>query len=119
MKDQEIIKTLKHIYGKNLICIVRFGSSLSKENPEDIDLIVVVRKTKKLPKIKNLSIIQLTPKQFLENITEKSPLFVGMYLTGYKVLYGKSFFYKYLPALENRISKKDVIYKQGRIYKMV
>ncbi len=41
----------------------------------DIDLLVVVKKQKKkTPKIKNLSIISLHQKKFLENVTEKSPL---------------------------------------------
>ncbi len=119
MDDREIVKHLKVIYGKDLVSAIRFGSSLFKEKPGDVDLIVIVKKPKKSPKIKNLSILQLTPKQFVENLAEKSPTLVGMYLMGYKVLYGKHFFYKYLPALANRISRKDVIYKGGRIYKML
>ncbi len=42
-----------------------------------------------------------------------------MYLMGYKVIYGENFFYKWLPALTNRLSGKEIVYKGGKVYRVV
>ncbi len=118
MKDEELLKTLKEVYGKDLLCVIKFGSSIHTSTAEDIDILVVAKHLREIPKIGKYSILQLTPREFVENITEKSPLFVGIALMGYEVLYGKKFFYKWLPALLNRIEKEDIVYKAGRVYRL-
>ena len=116
----ELIQYLKQKLGDNLVSIIQFGSSIyGKENPEDIDILVITEN----PVYEDLSfdrysIIVLTKKDFVRNILEESPLLIGIVLMGYKVLYDKNnFFYTYLPAILNRISREDLIYKRGKIYR--
>ena len=103
--------------GENLVSVIQFGSSVyGKEKPEDIDILVITEKpVKEDLSFNNYSILLLTKKDFLRNILEKSPLLVGLILMGYKVLYDKdNFSYTYLPAILNRLSREDLIYKKGR-----
>jgi len=110
------VEYLKKELKDNLIAIIQFGSSINSDKYEDIDLMIVTEKPveikfpDKLIKKYRVSPLFLTKKDFAINCIEKSPLFVGMLLSGFKIHYGTNFVYKWLPALINRMNRYDVLY---------
>ena len=118
---EDIVDFLKNKLKKNLVAIIQFGSSVYNDKHEDTDLMIVVNKPTKinfpdhLIKKYRLSPIIITKRDFAVNCIEKSPLFVGMIISGFKILYGHNFVYKWLPALINRMNKTDILYHKHRV----
>ncbi len=103
---EDVLNYLKRNLGNNLVGVIQFGSSVYGEKHNDTDLMIIIEKPAKLV---------ITKKDFAINCIEKSPLFVGMLLSGFKVLHGENFVYKWLPALINRMKKSDVLYHKHRV----
>jgi len=117
---KEIVNYLKNELKDNLISVVLFGSFLRKEEPEDIDILVIVNEyPDKELYFGKCSFLVLSKKDFVKNCVEATPLIKGIVLTGYKILYDPySFFSKWIVATINRIKKEDLVYKEGYIYKL-
>lgn len=128
---EEFVKGCKEQFGKNLACIVLFGSYARGNYREtsDIDLLVIARglpeglerREKVLDGIENrflekhhvsVQAILTTPEELEWHAKWPNPLFYGI-LLGYKVLYNSGFFEGIIGIVKKKVREKKPIYVEG------
>ena len=135
---EEFVGECKKKFKENLVSIVLFGSYARGEFKEesDVDLLVILNELpdswKERTKLfeglvdeiwkkykKYIEIIPLTKEETLENLKDKTPLFLT-FLLGMKVLYDSEFFTPEFRKFASEVSKDEFIYvdKEDREWRL-